>query len=231
MNIGTVKEILNNEGRVGINIETTKVLTSKGHKVYVEKNAGINSGITNEDYINAGAVILETAKEVWDKSELLVKVKAPLESEYDYFRSELTIFCYLHLAADLKLVDALLRAKTTAIAFETIETEDGSLPALRPMSAIAGRLGVLNGAMHLTKSKGGSGLLVTGLSNINNSNVVIIGAGNVGINAIEVLVGFNTNITVLNKTPETLKVLRQIYKNRITTLLNTEENLQHIIPF
>ena len=229
MIIGTVKEILKNEGRVGINLETTKVLIDKGHTVYVEKDAGINSGISNEDYINAGATLLDNANDVWEKSELIVKVKAPLAQEYKYFRSDLTIFCYLHLAADLKLVDALLEAKTTAIAFETIETEDGSLPALRPMSAIAGRLGVLNGAMHLTKSKGGSGLLVTGLSNINNSNVVIIGAGNVGINAIEVLVGFNTNIIVLNKTSETLKVLRQIYKNRITTLLSTEANLKKAI--
>lgn len=229
MIIGTVKELMNNESRVGLDLDIVIDLIKNGHTVLVEKDAGVDSGISNDDYINVGAVILDDPAEVWNKSELLVKVKAPLPNEFKYFRSDLTIFCYLHLAAHPDLIEALIDSKTTAIAFETIETEDGTLPALKPMSAVAGRLSVLIGADYLRKSKGGSGLLMTGLSNIRNSNSVIVGAGNVGINALEVLVGFNTNVTVIDKSGERLRVLKQIYKDRIVTLKSTEENLRNSI--
>lgn len=156
----------------------------------------------------------------------IVKVKDPLKEEFQYFREDLTIFCYLHLAANVPLIEKLLETKTTAIAFETIETEDGELPALKPMSAIAGRLSVIIGADYLRKSKGGRGILMTGLSDVINTNSVIVGAGNVGTNALEVLVGFNTHITILDINENRLEQLKEKYKDRITVLKSTDENLE-----
>lgn len=229
MIVGTVKEIMNNEYRVGLNIDIVKSLVNDGHQVLIETNAGLESGISDNDYLNAGATILDNASDVWDKSDMVVKVKAPLKEEFKYLREELILFCYLHLAAYPELTKELVKTKTTAIAFETIETKEGMLPGLKPMSAIAGRLAVIIGADNLRKSKGGSGVLMTGLSNVNNSNAVILGAGNVGINALEVLVGFNTNITVLDVSGERLKVLKQIYKERITTLKSTDDHVRESI--
>lgn len=229
MIIGTVKEVMNNENRVGLNINIVKSLINNGHQVYIENNAGLESGITNEDYISVGANILDDVSDVWNKSDMIVKVKAPLKEEFKYLREGLILFCYLHLAAYPELTQELVKTKTIAIAFETIETEDGMLPALKPMSAIAGRLSVIIGANLLRKSQGGSGVLMTGLENVRNSNSIILGAGNVGINALQVLVGFNTNITVLDVSGERLRVLKQIYKDRITTLKSTDEHLRESI--
>jgi len=163
MIIGCVKEIKKLEYRVGLTPSSVKEYVNHGHKVYIETNAGLNSGFPDSDYQNAGAEILEKAVDVWNKSDMIVKVKEPLESEYKYFREGLILYTYLHLAADEALTNALLASKVKGVAYETIVLEDGSLPCLKPMSEVAGRLGVIEGAKHLEKPFGGSGILLSGV--------------------------------------------------------------------
>ncbi len=229
MIVGTIKEIMDSEFRVGLTASSVETLVEQGNKVIIEKDAGLNSGITNEDYLNAGAIIVDTAKEVWEQVELLVKVKEPLENEYKYFRENLIVFSFLHLSAHKELTEALINAKTTAIAFETIETEDKQLPALKPMSAIAGRMAAIVGAEFLQKAKGGSGVLISGLPGVRRANAVIVGAGNVGVNALEILVGLGANVTILDVNIDRLTSLEHVYRNKIETLFSSSENLKKTI--
>lgn len=229
MKIGTIKEIMENEFRVGLNVSSVNELVEAGHEVYIETNAGLESGIKDSDYENAGAVILKTAKEVWEKSEMIVKVKEPLKSEYQYFRKNLMIFSYLHLAPNKELIKAFVDNQTTAIAFETIETKNGELPALKPMSQIAGRMAAIIGAEYLQKAKGGSGMLISGLPGVRKANAVIVGAGNVGQNALEILVGLGANVTILDLNISRLADLEFVYGNKIETLYSNSENLEKTI--
>lgn len=226
MNIGCVKEIKKLEFRVGLTPGSVNEYVKHGHKVFIETNAGLNSGFPDEDYVAAGAEILATAKEVWEKSDMIVKVKEPLAEEYQYFREGLLLYTYLHLAADQDLTDALLAKKVKAVAYETIILEDGSLPCLKPMSAVAGRLGVIEGAKHLEKTMGGSGVLISGVPGTRRANVAIVGAGVVGESALKMAVGLGANVTVLDININKLTYLDDIYGNRITTLYSNSHNIE-----
>ncbi|VEU81063.1 alanine dehydrogenase [Haploplasma axanthum] len=229
MLIGTIKEIMNNEYRVGLTASNIYELVEQGHEVLVEKGSGVNSGISDEEYQEAGAKIIETAKEVWDRVELLIKVKEPIESEFKYFRKNLTIFSYMHLSAHKELTAELLKKGTNAISYETLLTKDGELPCLKPMSSIAGRMSAIIGAEYLQKAKGGSGILISGLPGVKRANAVIVGAGNVGENALKMLVGLGANVTILDVNIKKLGLLDDIYKNRIQTLYSDSENLEKAI--
>lgn len=226
MNIGCVKEIKKLEFRVGLTPGAVKEYVHHGHKVFIEHNAGLNSGFDNQAYIDAGAEILNTAKEVWTKSDMIVKVKEPLAEEYQYFRKDLILYTYLHLAADEPLTKALMEKQVKSIAYETIILEDGSLPCLKPMSEVAGRLGVIEGAKHLEKPFGGSGILMSGVPGTKRANVAIIGAGTVGESSLKMAVGLEANVTVLDINLNKLTHLDQIYGNKITTLYSNAHNLE-----
>ncbi len=225
MIIGCVKEIKKLEFRVGLTPGSVNEYVRHGHKVYIETNAGLNSGFPDEDYVRAGAKILDTAKEVWNQSDMIVKVKEPLQEEYQYFREGLILYTYLHLAADQPLTEALLAKKVKAVAYETILLEDGTLPCLKPMSSVAGRLGVIEGAKHLEKTAGGSGILISGVPGTKRANVAIIGAGVVGESALKMAVGLGANVTVLDINIEKLTYLDDLYGNRITTLYSNTHNI------
>ncbi|MCF7924854.1 MAG: alanine dehydrogenase [Candidatus Izimaplasma sp.] len=226
MKVGCVKEIKKLESRVGLTPSSVKEYVNHGHIVYIETTAGINSGFTDKEYLNAGANIIEKAKDVWDKSDMIVKVKEPLEPEYKFFREGLIIYTYLHLAADEKLTKELMKKKVKAIAYETIELEEGKLPCLKPMSSVAGRLGVIEGAKHLEKPIGGSGILLSGVPGTKRANVTVIGAGTVGENAIKMAVGLGANVTVLDINIDKLAYLDDIYGNRVTTLYSNAHNIE-----
>jgi len=229
MIIGCVKEIKKLEFRVGLTPGSVNEYVRHGHKVYIEANAGLNSGFPDEEYQKVGAEILLTAKEVWEKSEMIVKVKEPLQQEYQYFREGLIIYTYLHLAADELLTDALLAKKVKAVAYETIILEDGSLPCLKPMSSVAGRLGVIEGAKNLEKVMGGSGVLISGVPGTRRANVAIIGAGVVGESALKMAVGLGALVTVLDINIDKLTYLDDIYGNRITTLYSNSHNIEETL--
>ena len=229
MIIGTVKEVKNNEFRVGLTPSSVKEYIHHGHSVFVEKSAGVNSGFSDEDYILAGAKILKTAKEVWESSEMIVKVKEPLESEFVYLREGLLLYTYLHLAANEALTKALMDSKTQSVAYETIELEDGSLPCLKPMSEVAGRLGAIEGAKYLEKPFGGSGVLISGVPGVDQAKVTIIGAGVVGENALKMLVGMGAKVTILDINLKKLTYLDDIYGNRIQTLYSSRDNIERSI--
>ncbi|MDD3128903.1 MAG: alanine dehydrogenase [Candidatus Izemoplasmatales bacterium] len=226
MIIGCVKEIKKLEFCVGLTPSSVNEYVRHGHKVYIETNAGLNSGFPDEDYVKVGAEILPNAKQVWEKSEMIVKVKEPLQDEYQYFREGLILYTYLHLAADQALTEALLAKKVKAVAYETIILEDGSLPCLKPMSAVAGRLGVIEGAKHLEKTMGGSGVLISGVPGTKRANVAIVGAGVVGESALKMAVGLGANVTVLDININKLTYLDDIYGNRIATLYSNSHNIE-----
>jgi len=229
MIIGTVKEIKNLEFRVGLTPGSVKEYVAHGHQVYVEKNAGLNSGFKDEDYVNAGASILKTAEEVWKKSDMIVKVKEPLEPEFKFLREGLILYTYLHLAANEDLTYALLKSKTQSVAYETIAEADGALPCLKPMSEVAGRLSAIEGAKYLEKPFGGSGILVSGVPGVERAKVTIVGAGVVGENALKMLVGMNADVTVLDINMRKLTYLDDIYGNKIQTLYSSRANLEMAI--
>jgi alanine dehydrogenase len=229
MIIGTVKEIKNNESRVGLTPSSVREYIHHGHQVLVEQNAGINSGFTDEQYVEAGAKIIKTAEEVWKMSDMIVKVKEPLASEYGFLREGLILYTYLHLAADEPLTRALIESKTQSIAYETIELSDGSLPCLKPMSEVAGRLAAIEGSKYLEKPFGGSGVLISGVPGTDRANVVIIGAGVVGENSLKMLVGMGANCTVLDVNLKKLTYLDDIYGNRITTLYSSADNIERVL--
>lgn len=226
MIIGCVKEIKKLESRVGLTPSAVHEYCQHGHKVYIENNAGLNSGFTNDEYIQAGAEILENASDVWNKSDMIVKVKEPLQEEYKYFREGLLLYTYLHLAADEPLTNALLEKKVKSVAYETIILEDGSLPCLKPMSEVAGRIGVIEGAKHLEKPFGGSGVLISGVPGTRRANVAIIGAGVVGESSLKMAVGLEANVTVLDINLNKLTHLDQIYGNKISTLYSNAHNIE-----
>lgn len=226
MKVGCVKEIKNNEFRVGMTPGVVKAYCAAGHTVYVEKDAGVGSGFSTEEYMSAGAVILDTAKEVWDTCEMMIKVKEPLEEEYAYFHKDLILYTYLHLAAERPLTEALLASKVKGVAYETLIETNGSIPLLTPMSQIAGRLSIQEGAKYLEKPFGGSGVLLSGVPGTPKANVVILGAGVVGTNACKIAVGMGARVTIMDINLERLAYLDDIFGNQIQTLYSTEENIR-----
>ena len=226
MRIGVPKEIKNHEYRVGLIPAAVRELTEAGHRVFLETNAGIGSGFDNASYIKAGAAILETAQEIFGDAEMIVKVKEPLADERKRLRSDQTLFTYLHLAPDLKQTEDLVQSHATCIAYETVTDPKGQLPLLAPMSEVAGRMSVQAGAMCLEKSHGGTGLLLGGVPGVESANVLIIGGGVVGSNALKMAVGMEANVTVIDKSLDTLRRLDEIYANRIQTIYSTQEAIE-----
>ncbi|HKL61053.1 MAG TPA: alanine dehydrogenase [Acholeplasma sp.] len=228
MIIGCVKEIKPFEFRVGLTPGAVNDYTNNGHTVLMESNAGVGSGFSNEDYISFGATIIEDAKSVWEKSEMIVKVKEPLESEFKFFRKDLILYTYLHLAGNRPLYDALKDSGVTSIGYETM-FENGRLVCLEPMSKVAGRLSIIEAAKYLETPFGGPGLLISGIPGTPRANIVVIGAGIVGRNAIKMAVGMNSNVTVIDINTQRLSELEDLYQNKINTLYSNEKNLIHAL--
>ena len=228
MFIGVPKEIKNNENRVALTPAGVVSFLNAGHTVLVENNAGIGSGFSNEDYANAGAQIIESASDVWAKSEMIMKVKEPLESEYEYFRPGLILFTYLHLAAEPSLAQALKDKGVIAIAYETVEV-NRTLPLLTPMSEVAGRMATQIGAQFLQKFNGGQGILLAGVPGVNRGKVTIIGGGIVGTNAAKMAIGLGADVTILDLSPDRLRQLDDIFGNSIKTLMSNPFNIAEAV--
>lgn len=229
MKIGCVKEIKNNEFRVGMTPDNVKSYTNAGHAVYIEKGAGEGSSFTDEEYKAAGAVLMDTAKEVWDTCEMMIKVKEPLKEEYQYFHKDLILYTYLHLATDRPLTDALLQAGVKGVAYETLMERNRSIPLLAPMSQIAGRLSVQEGAKYLEKPFGGKGMLLSGVPGTPKAKVVILGAGNVGTNACKIAVGMGADVTIFDINLERLAYLDDIFGARIQTMYSTDAAIENAV--
>ncbi len=225
MIIGVPKEIKNGENRVAMTPAGATLLSRAGHEVVVETGAGVGSGYSDAEYAAAGAAITISAAECWS-AEMVIKVKEPLPSEYTYFRDGLILFTYLHLAADKELAEALIDSKVTAIAYETIQANDGSLPLLAPMSEIAGRMSIQVGAQFLEKFYGGKGILLAGVPGVDAAEVVIIGGGIVGSNAARIALGMGAHVTLLDINPARLRYLEDIFDGRIQTLMSNEHNIR-----
>ncbi|OWP60119.1 alanine dehydrogenase [Bacillus velezensis] len=223
MIIGVPKEIKNNENRVALTPGGVSQLIGNGHRVLVESGAGLGSGFTNEDYVSAGAEILEDRKQVWD-AEMVMKVKEPLAEEYAYFRQGLVLFTYLHLAAEPELAKALTEKGVTAIAYETV-TDGRSLPLLTPMSEVAGRMAAQIGAQFLEKPKGGKGILLAGVPGVSRGKVTIIGGGGVGTNAAKMAIGLGADVTMIDLNADRLRQLDDIFGHQIKTLMSNPVNI------
>ncbi|MCL2017353.1 MAG: alanine dehydrogenase [Alphaproteobacteria bacterium] len=228
MIIGIPKEIKNNENRVGITPAGVGTFVKAGHTVYIETNAGINSGFSDADYLSVGAKILDDAKDVWDKSELVIKVKEPIASEYVFFRKDLILFTYLHLASAPDLIRALKDSGVTAIAYETVQAGK-NLPLLTPMSEIAGRMSVQIGAHFLEKPRGGKGILLGGVPGVEKASVVIIGGGVVGKNAAKMALGLGADVTVIDISAERLQELDDIFAMRVHTIMSNQHNISESV--
>ncbi len=226
MIIGCSKELKNHEYRVGLTPDNVAAYVSHGHQVYIETNAGVGAGFEDNDYINAGAKILKTAKEVFDKAEMIVKVKEPEECEYDLLHKDQILYTYLHLAANKPLADVLIKKGVKAVAFETITDENNNLPCLRPMSQIAGRLSIQEGAKYLEKEFGGRGVLLGGVPGVERGKIVILGGGTAGTYAAKAAVGIDAKVTLLDVNPNRLAYLEDIFGASVTTLYSTDTNIK-----
>jgi len=229
MLIGVPKEIKTKEFRVGLTPTGVASLVQSGHQVQVETKAGLGSGISDADFEAAGATIAPDKETLWAKAEMVVKVKEPIEPEYGLMREGQLLFTYLHLAAALPLGKQLVERKVNSVAYETIETEDGRLPLLVPMSAVAGRMSVQAGASILEKERGGKGILLGGVPGVRRSKVTIIGGGIVGANAAKIAVGFGAEVTILDINTETLAYLDDIYQGKVSTLYSSPLNIEKCV--
>lgn len=228
MKIGIPKEIKNNENRVALTPQFVKNLTENQHQIIVETNAGAGSGFDDELYEKMGATIVKTAKEAWDV-EMVLKVKEPLPSEYAYFKPGLILFTYLHLAPQTELTSALVDAEVTAIGYEAVQMEDGSLPLLNPMSEIAGRMAPQTGAFFLQKTNGGSGVLLPSVPGVEKGTIVIIGGGTAGANAAKVAIGLGAKVRILDVNPKRLAQLEDIFGNSIETIMSNPYNIEQSV--
>ena len=229
MVIGTTKELKNHEYRVGLTPDNVSALVANGHTVYVEKDAGLGAGFDNAAYIAAGATILEAAAEVYNISEMIVKVKEPEECEYQYLKEGQLLFTYLHLAANAGLAEVLIKKNITAVAYETLKDNAGNLPCLRPMSQIAGRLSIQEGAKYIEKEFGGRGILLGGVPGVERGKIVIIGGGIAGTYAAKAAVGIDAQVTLLEINPNRLAYLEDIFGASVTTLYSTEANIKRAL--
>ncbi len=231
MIIGVPKEVKDHEARVGLLPSGAKALVQAGHKVLAQSTAGLGSSLTDEEYRQAGAQIVATAAELWSKSDLVVKVKEPQPSEYDFLRPGLVLFTYLHLAPLPELTDKLLEARVNGVAYETIRESDGSLPLLTPMSEVAGRLATQVGAQYLEAPMGGRGIMLGGVPGVAPANVVILGGGVVGHQSAKIAVGMGANVTIIDRNLNRLRELDDIYSSQVVTLASNEytirESLRH----
>lgn len=229
MIIGVPKEIKILENRVGMTEAGVRQLVNEGHTVYVENDAGVGSGITNEQYEKAGAKILPTKKEVYAKADMIVKVKEPLPDEYDLMKENQILYTYLHLAAEPKLTKVLCERKVKAVAYETIQANDGSLPLLTPMSEVAGRMATQVGAFYLQKNNGGKGILMGGVTGVKPAKVTIIGGGVVGTNAAKMAVGLGASVTILDVNTRRLEYLDDVFQGRLMTLFSNVKNIEESV--
>lgn len=229
MIIGVPKEIKNNENRVGITPAGVVALINAGHDVLVETEAGKGSGITDNDYVQSGAQIVRSAAQVYEKSDLIIKVKEPLPQEYPFFREGQILYTYLHLAPEPELTRALMEKKVVGIAYETVQTKSGALPLLTPMSEVAGRMSVQIGAHFLEKPYGGSGVLLGGVPGVEPGEVVIIGGGTVGTNAARMAVGLGAQVTIIEKNPDRLTYLDDIFLGRVKTVMSNAYNIEKAV--
>ncbi len=227
MNIGIPQEIMTGEGRVALTPEACKTLTEAGHTVYVQQNAGSNSGYTDLDYKNDGAVLVESAQQLYREAQLIIKVKQPLPQDIHYLRSDHIVFSYLHLAADLPLINTLKDIGLCAIPFESITDEHDSLPLLAPMSQVAGRIAVIRGASLLFRNRGGRGVLLGGVDGADTGRVVVVGAGVAGRHAVAVAAALGAKVDVLDLNEKKLELLKQRQPS-IETHLSTPEMVEKL---
>lgn len=229
MIIGVPKEIKEQEDRIALTPAGADGMVRAGHTVYVEKGAGLGAGFTDDEYRAVGAEILDKAEDVWNKADMIMKVKEPLKSEYKYFREGLIIFTYLHLAAVEELTEELVKSGTVAIAYETVENPDRSLPLLTPMSEVAGRMAVQEGSVYLEKTYGGKGLLVDGVPGVAPAHIVVVGAGIVGTGAIRRAVGLGARVTVLDVNMDRLRYLGEVFMGKIETVYSNNFNVAQAV--
>jgi len=229
MKIGVPKEIKTLEFRVGLPPAGVRELIHDGHDVVVETNAGLGIGMFDADYEKAGATVLGTAEEVFATADMIIKVKEPQLAECEMLREDQVLFTYLHLAADPEQAKALVESGTTAIAYETVTADDGSLPLLTPMSEVAGRLSIQSGAYHLKKENGGRGVLLGGVPGVEPGNVVIIGGGVSGSNAADMAIGLGAHVTILDRSLPRLREIDDIWGGRVHTVYSTKDAIDRLV--
>src|SRR3954470_3203530 len=229
MRVGVPAEVKDNEYRVAITPAGVHELAARGHEVFVQAGAGLGSSLPDADYAAAGAKILDTAEEVWGQAELLLKVKEPVPAEYGYLRPDLVLFTYLHLAADRPLTEALAESGTTAIAYETVQLPDRSLPLLAPMSEVAGRLAPQVGAATLLRANGGRGVLLGGVPGVYPSTVVVLGAGVAGMNAAAIALGMQAEVILLDTNVDRLRAADRIYPGGLKTIASNTYEVERAV--
>jgi alanine dehydrogenase len=225
MLIGVPKEVKDHEFRVSVTPAGVREYRAHGHQVLVQRSAGEGSGFADRQFAAAGAELVDSAAEVFDRAEMIVKVKEPIPVEYDLLRPEQVLFTYLHLAANAPLTYALVRNRVQAVAYETVQLENGALPLLTPMSEVAGRMSVQVGAHYLEKAHGGSGTLLAGIPGVPGAEVVVIGGGVVGTNAAQIALGMGANVAIVDRSLERLRQLDTMLHGRVNTLASNAENV------
>lgn len=225
MVVGVPREIKDNENRVSLTPGSVVEFVRAGHRVVVQKGAGLGSGITDEEYIAAGACVADEAADVFGEADMIVKVKEPIAPEYDLLREGQILFTYLHLAADEPLTRLLIKKRVTSIAYETVRLDNGALPLLAPMSEVAGRMSIQIGARFLERANGGRGVLLGGVPGVPPAEVVIVGGGTVGINAARVARGMGARVTILEKAPERLRYLDDYFQGAVVTVMSDTYNI------
>ncbi len=230
MIIGVPKEIKTHENRVALVPAGVIELRKHGHEVLVEKNAGLGSSYPDELYEEAGATIIDTADEIWKRAEMIMKVKEPIAKEYPLIREGQILFTYLHFAASQELTEAVVKSKCIAIAYETVEKADRSLPLLIPMSEVAGRMSAQEGAKYLEKAQGGRGVLLGGIPGVAPANVMVLGGGIVGVNAAKIAAGMGANVTIMDISLNRLRYLDDVMPKNVTTYFSSEGNIRELLP-
>jgi alanine dehydrogenase len=229
MDVGIPRELKDHEYRVAITPVGVRELTDAGHRVLVEHAAGEGSSIPDRQFERAGAMVLDTADEVWDQADLVLKVKEPVAEEFPRLRKDQVLFTYLHLAASREVTEALLKSGTTAVAYETVELPDGRLPLLAPMSEVAGRMAPQVGAHLLERESGGRGVLMGGVSGVAAAKVLVLGGGMAGQNAAWIAQGMEAEVTMLDKNVDKLRYVDQIHKGRIVTLMSNRQTIEDLV--
>jgi len=230
MIIGVPKEIKTHENRVALLPGGVTKMVRNGHKVLIEKGAGKGSGFPDEKYTEAGAEVVEDVEKLWDQAEMIMKVKEPIEVEYDRMKEGQIIFTYFHFAASRQLTEAVIESKSIAIAYETVEKEDGSLPLLIPMSEVAGRMASQEGAKYLEKAQGGRGILLGGIPGVRPANVLVLGGGIVGVNAAKIAAGMGANTTIMDVSMPRLRYLDDVMSQNVSTMFSSEANIRNMLP-
>ena len=230
MKVGIPKEIKNNENRVGMTPAGVAAMTARGHEVYVQHTAGDGSGFSDDEYVGAGAKILPTIEDVYREAEMIVKVKEPIEPEYNLVRKGQLLFTYFHFACEKELTDAMLKSGAICLAYETVQLPNGTLPLLQPMSEVAGRMATLNGAYYLQKTKGGKGKLISGVPGVSPAKVLVLGGGVVGEAAARMAAGLGADVTIADISLPRLRQLDIETPANVHTLYSSSHNIRQQLP-